>query len=113
MKSRLPKIIIFSFILFTITLFTLAFYLFPTGYVGTTKKGGIALGCICHGSGPTTTVAVFFEGPDSVAAGQTVTYKIKLSHGPAIKGGFNVASGADTLFENRMGNLHTPCRNLL
>jgi hypothetical protein len=91
MKFSLTKLIVLLSVVFTIVLFTLSFVMFPTGYVGTTKKGGVALGCICHGSGPSTNVSVFFEGPDSVATGQTVTFKIKLSHGPAIKGGFNVA----------------------
>lgn len=93
MKFSLTKIIVSLSVIFTFVLFALSFNMFPTGYVGTTKKGGVAFGCICHGSSPTTSVSVFFAGPDSVAAGQTVTFTVKLSHGPAIKGGFNVASG--------------------
>jgi hypothetical protein len=93
MKAQ--KIIILSFIIFTVSLFTLAFTLFPNGYVGTTKKNG-ALGCVCHGVDPNDSVSVFFSGPDSVAAGQTVIFQIKVSHGPAVRGGFNVAVFADT-----------------
>lgn len=94
MKFNVSKIIIASFILFTVSLFVMAFTMFPTGYVGTTKKNGENLGCICHGGSPNDSVTVAIIGPDSVAVGQTVTYRVKISHGPAIVGGFNVA--ADT-----------------
>lgn len=91
MKKNFRITIITSFIIFTVSLFLMSFDVFPTGYVGTTKKGGVNLGCICHGSSPTTGVSVNFSGPDSVAMGQTVTFTISVSHGPGITGGFNVA----------------------
>ena len=89
--------IVTSFIVFTAVLFLLAFNFFPVGYVGTTKKRGENLGCICHGGLPTTSVSVFITGPDSVAVGQTVTYKVSVAHGPGITGGFNVASDTGTV----------------
>lgn len=93
MKFNSSKILIALFSLFIVSLFIMAFADFPWGYVGTTKKNGEALGCICHGGGvPNDTVIVQIFGPDSVAVGQTATYRIKISRGPAIAGGFNVAS---------------------
>ncbi len=92
MKKNLKALVITSSILFTVSLFLMSFDVFPGGYVGTTKKGGVNLGCICHGSNPNDTISVFFTGPDSVAAGQTVTFTVGVSHGPAIMGGFNAAS---------------------
>ena len=106
MKFNLNKIIISSFIVFTITIFSMAMYWFPTGYVGTTKKTG-ALGCVCHGVDPNDSVSVFFSGPDSVAAGQTVIFQIKVSHGPALRGGFNVAVFADTSSINKLAGDNT------
>ncbi len=90
------KKILFVFASFIAGLFLLSFDMFPTGYVGTTKKylDPSPLGCICHGSSANDTVQVNITGPDSVAAGQTATFKVSISHGPAIVGGFNVA--ADT-----------------
>jgi hypothetical protein len=92
MKKNLKAFVISSSILFTVSLFLMSFDVFPTGYVGTTKKGGVNLGCVCHGSSPNDTVSVFFTGPDSVAAGDTAIFTVGVSHGPAVLGGFNAAS---------------------
>lgn len=101
MKIDYKRLIVPVFFLFVISMFAYSFVFFPSGYVGTTRKGGSNLGCVCHGDTATSQVSVFFRGPDSVAAGQTVTYTIYASHGPAIIGGFNVANfrdgGSDTL----------------
>lgn len=91
MKFNYSKIFLSVFILFAVSLFTIAFTMFPTGYVGTTKKYGENLGCICHGSSPTNSVTVTINGPDSVPVGQIATYTISISNGPAVVGGFNVA----------------------
>lgn len=103
MKIYTKKNIITTvFIVFTASLFLMSFDFFPWGYVGTTKKGGESLGCICHGGGSTPSVSVVIQGPDSVAAGETATYTVFVAHGPAIVGGFNAANhrsnGADTLY---------------
>lgn len=93
MKFNAPKLLIASFIII-FGLYFLAFNWFPTGYVGTTRKNGENLGCICHGPSPNDTVTVVISGPDSVAAGQTATFTVSVSNGPAVRGGFNVS--ADT-----------------
>lgn len=82
--------------LFIISLFVYSFNWFPFGYTGTTKKGGTGLGCVCHGVDPTTNISVNILGPDSVQAGQIANFRVSISHGPAVTGGFNLASYLDT-----------------
>ncbi len=101
MKFNSKKIIIYTFILFVIGIFAYSFMFFPTGYVGTTRKNQVNLGCVCHGDTATSSVTVQIIAPDSIPAGSTVLVRIKTSHGPAVRGGFNLANfrdnGADTL----------------
>ncbi|MCI0450404.1 MAG: hypothetical protein L0Y79_11590, partial [Chlorobi bacterium] len=98
MKLNVTKIFLSAFVIFAVSLFAISVFSFPYGYVGTTKKNGGDLGCVCHGEHvPSPEISVFFTGPDSVAAGQTATFTIKVAHGPAVTGGFNVASHIGTL----------------
>lgn len=100
------RIFISLTVLFVIGLFAYSFNWFPGGYVGTTRKGQVNLGCICHGDTATSSVTVQIIGLDSVPAGSTVFYRVKTSHGPAVRGGFNLANyrdnGADTLSLSRV-----------
>lgn len=95
------KIIISLSSLFVISLFAFSFNWFPYGYVGTTRKFQPPLGCVCHHDAATASVNVQIIGPDSIPAGTTVFYRVKISGGPAIVGGFNLANyrdgGSDTL----------------
>lgn len=97
MKIKIKKLTVFSAVTGLVTILFVNIYSFPSGYTGVTKKGD-GLGCICHGTNqPTPSVSVFFEGPDSVATGGSALYKIKISHGPAIVGGFDAAVFAGTI----------------
>jgi type IX secretion system substrate protein len=89
MKKLLFTLIVFGFlIILDINLFS-----FSSGITGLTKKNGADIGCVCHSNHkPNPQVSVFFTGPDSAQPGQTIIYKIKLSHGPAVRGGFDVAT---------------------
>jgi hypothetical protein len=75
----------------------------------TLRDGGI--GCVCHGTEPTISVNVWIEGPDSLIINQTAQYKLLMIGGPAVKGGFNVASyfgevdSVDTLTRVSFGEL--------
>jgi hypothetical protein len=93
MKIKLNTKYIYIASLFAVTFILYAFSMsfFPGGFVGTTRKNGENLGCVCHGDTASSIVSVVITGPDSVAAGQTVTYRVKASNGPAAVGGFNVA----------------------
>lgn len=64
---------------------------YPTGIVGLTEKDG-AIGCICHNFQKTDSVNVWIEGPDSLVIGSSAEYKIYLTGGPAVSGGFNLAA---------------------
>jgi hypothetical protein len=95
------KVIVFLTFLSTLIFISILFtniFPFSSGYIGVTNKGGEGIGCICHGTSmPTPSVSVFFTGPDSVEVEQTVIYKIKVAHGPAVVGGFDAAVYAGRL----------------
>ncbi|MDZ7626378.1 MAG: choice-of-anchor V domain-containing protein [Ignavibacteriaceae bacterium] len=61
------------------------------GIVGMTLRDG-GTGCVCHNLDPTSSVTVWIEGPDSLIMSQTAQYKLLMTGGPAVEGGFNVAS---------------------
>ncbi|QQS37677.1 MAG: hypothetical protein IPM56_06915 [Ignavibacteriales bacterium] len=61
-----------------------------TGIVGLTQLNGE--GCLCHNLSSDPTVNVWVEGPDTLEQNQTALYRIKMTGGPAITGGFNVAA---------------------
>lgn len=63
---------------------------YPSGIVGTTKLNGE--GCVCHSSEIDSTVSVWIEGPDTLTTGQAANFIIKMTGGPKIKGGYNVAA---------------------
>jgi hypothetical protein len=66
------------------------------GITGRTLKSA-ATGCSCHSSTLTAGVAVVFSGPTSVAPGQTVSYTLTISGGPAISAGCDIAVRTGTL----------------
>ena len=80
------------------------------GIVGLTKRDG-GIGCICHDLNPTDSVIVWIEGADTVLINDTVDYKIFMTGGPAVAGGFNIASyfgeldSVDTLTHTMFGEL--------
>ncbi len=97
MKINYRKIFISATILFVIGLFAYSFAFFPTGYVGTTRKGQVNLGCVCHADTANSIVNVQIIGPDSIPVNTTAFYRVKVNGGPAILGGFNIANNNDTV----------------
>jgi hypothetical protein len=85
MKKIIPVAVLF------LSIIIYAGIKYSTGITGTTLKNSGA-GCNCHSAAPATSVKVWIEGMDSVFVGDTVHYKIFMSGGPAVDGGFNVAS---------------------
>jgi hypothetical protein len=67
-----------------------------TGITGRTNKTNQG-GCTCHSPEPDNSVNVQVSGPDTLVKGQTAEYQITLSGGPAVFGGFNVASAIGVL----------------
>jgi hypothetical protein len=90
MKLLNHKYFIFTFIFF-LSIFLLNFILYPSGFTGVTKKTG-GVGCVCHSIQSSANVNVSIIGPDSVATSQTVFYRIKMSGGSAVTGGFDAAA---------------------
>lgn len=83
------------------------------GIVGLTKRDG-GIGCVCHNPDPNDSVFVWIEGPDTVRINDTVAYKLLMTGGPTVTGGFNIASyfgeldSIDTLTQTMYGELtHT------
>jgi hypothetical protein len=91
MKRNLPKILFIFSIFSFIVILELTLFAYPTGFTGLTRHTS-GVGCVCHGGGVShSDVTVNFIGPDSVATGQTVMFRLKTSHGPAVEGGLDVA----------------------
>jgi len=83
--------------LLTLTLTGYGFIvLHSSGQVGTTLRDG-GTGCSCHTFFPSDSVRVWITGPDSVRLGGFADYIVAMSGGPAVRGGFNVASSFGTL----------------
>jgi len=61
------------------------------GIVGMTRLDG-SVGCVCHGIDFNDSVFVWIDGPDSIFVNDTAYFKILMTGGPAISGGFNVAA---------------------
>ena len=61
------------------------------GIVGLTRLDG-GVGCVCHNLDPTDSVIVWIEGPDSVLRNSAAQFKLFMTGGPAVAGGFNIAS---------------------
>jgi len=61
------------------------------GIVGLTQRDG-GLGCVCHNFSSTSSVHIWIEGPDTVIMSSTTQYKLLLAGGPAVAGGFDLAS---------------------
>ncbi|MEJ5262704.1 MAG: choice-of-anchor V domain-containing protein [Ignavibacterium sp.] len=87
-KIKINLLLLFIFLSIVVYAFKVQY---PTGIVGLTEKDG-ALGCICHNFEKTDSVFAWIEGPDSVVIGNTVEYKLYLTGGPAVEGGFNLAA---------------------
>jgi len=60
------------------------------GIVSLTLRDG-GSGCACHNLEPNDSVHVWIEGLDSVFVGDTVDYKLFMTGGPAVTGGFDLA----------------------
>lgn len=66
-----------------------------TDVISCTELNG--LGCVCHTIPQDSTVFTRVEGPHSLRPGETALYRVYVSGGPALGGGYNVASRFGTL----------------
>ncbi|HEY5125658.1 MAG TPA: choice-of-anchor V domain-containing protein [Ignavibacteria bacterium] len=105
----MKKNIFFLLLFFLLVLITYgSVKAFDDGIVGLTRKGGNTEGCSCHSLTPFSNVKVSIVGPSSVGAGDTVEYKLKISGGPLVRAGCDIAtsnglvilSPADTMLQS-------------
>jgi len=66
------------------------------GIVGLTMRDG-GTGCVCHNFSLDDSVNVWIEGPDSIQKNITAQFKLFMTGGPAVEGGFNIASNIGLL----------------
>lgn len=59
------------------------------GIVGLTQMNGE--GCLCHNFNRDETVRLTLSGPDSLYAGSNAVYTLKVTGGPKVTGGLNIA----------------------
>jgi hypothetical protein len=80
------------------------------GISGMTLKDG-GSGCQCHNSFSNDSVKVWISGPDTLYSGDSAAYKIFMTGGPAVVGGFDLAvffgtlNAVDTLAKIKDGDL--------
>lgn len=96
----LKSIQILCFALFCGVLYT-SLSSYSGGIVGTTKRTS-ADGCICHGTIANANVKVIWEGPASVTANDTATFKLKITGGPLVKAGTDIAAEKGNLILSPM-----------
>jgi hypothetical protein len=91
LNKKIYIIICSAVVFFTFLFSTIIINSYPSGFTGVTKKNG-GSGCLCHGFDPNPSTKVFFSGPDSIAAGQSANYLVKIVNASGITGGFDAAS---------------------
>jgi hypothetical protein len=85
-----------SVIIFLVALFE-SLKAFDDGITGITRKGGQSEGCSCHNSEPSANVNVLIVSPSVVRPNDTVNCFLKISGGPHIAGGCDIAVGIGSL----------------
>ncbi len=82
----------YNFLILTVFLSVILFanIKYDHGITGVTLLGD-GSGCICHDLQPDSTVNVWIEGPDSLIRGDSAHYKLMMTGGPSVKGGFDIA----------------------
>ena len=66
---------------------------FDDGIVGLTKRSGNTEGCTCHSLTPFSEVSVIILAPSVVHPNDTVDCVLKISGGPLVAGGCDIAAG--------------------
>ncbi len=88
-----------SIVLFILIPCSILLYSDPNGITGRTRKVTTS-GCgggNCHGNSATTGVTVTITGPDTLTVNTLGLYTVKITGGPAIRGGVNIAASSGAL----------------
>lgn len=76
-----------------------------SGMTNVTKRTNNS-GCSCHFNSPSPNVSVRIEGPSSVRAGDTATFRLIMKGGPLVRGGCDIsAQRGDLILSNLETNL--------
>jgi hypothetical protein len=93
-KKTIYSVITFAFLLYTY----LNLVAFDEGIVGFTMKNGNKLGCVCHDFSPDNRVFVLISGPSTIYANETATYTLRISGGPGVAAGCDIAASLGEVF---------------
>jgi len=93
-KKTIYSVVTFAFLLYTY----LSLVAFDEGIVGFTMKNGSKLGCVCHDFSPDNRVSVLISGPSTIYANETITYTLRISGGPGVAAGCNIAVSLGEVF---------------
>ena len=63
-------------------------------------KNGTKLGCVCHDLQPDNRVAVTISGPSTMFVNETAVFKLRITGGPAVAGGCDIATQLGDLFSS-------------
>jgi hypothetical protein len=94
-KNSLNKNSLVSFSL-VIAAISFLFCTYEDGITGKTLKSSEP-GCLCPSETSSSEVSVSINGPEILAPGETAAYTIKISGGPLIRGGANIAASGGIL----------------
>lgn len=105
MKMIIYKTVFFIiFAAFSIILYT-TLSASSSGMTNVTRRTN-NIGCYCHFNTPSAGVTVTLEGPSSVRATDTVTFRLTMKGGPLIRGGCDIsAQRGDLILSNLETNL--------
>ena len=78
---------------------------FDDGITGVTRKNGISEGCSCHNLTPYPEVSVIIVAPSIVAPNDTVDCQLRISGGPLIAGGCDIAVGVGKIITSPLDTM--------
>jgi len=91
-----PKSIFSGIIVIVVLSFTTVLLASTGGKSGRTLKSSTS-GCSCHSSSLSAAVAVVISGPDTLNPTMQGTYTVRITGGPMVSGGIDIASSVGTL----------------
>ena len=100
-KKTIYSVVTFAFLLYTY----LNLVAFDEGIVGFTMKNGNKLGCVCHDFSPDNRVTVQVSGPSTVYVNETAIYTLRISGGPGVAAGCNIATSLGDVFPSLLDTM--------
>ena len=92
--KRIYKFIVIIISIFTLIILYESLNAFDDGITGLTRRGGNTEGCTCHSLTPFREVRVIIIAPSMVQSNDTVECQLRISGGPLVAGGCDIASAS-------------------